>query len=269
MSTDLILLFTTIILPFISLAFSVILILIAVILSKSLKLTLEREILIGSLQATGQLLLIGFIILLFIQLQSAIYITILLAIMLFTAAYIIYRKYKYIEGAFLYSLLSLSVSTSITFLILLITQIVNWWDLFALIAFGGILVGNSMKIGSVAFESFLKQVKDQKNEIEVKLSLGASDREALKRSSKDSIYLALLPTLNSLKAIGIVWIPGGMVGMLLGGISPVEAAIYQAIIMFAITCTGIISSILLTTFLSKKVINKQLQVVEAVIKKVS
>ncbi|MBD3229974.1 MAG: iron export ABC transporter permease subunit FetB [Candidatus Lokiarchaeota archaeon] len=243
----------------ISLGISTILVVISLILSRIFKFSMEKEIVIGCTQAVIQLLIIGFIMYFIFYTGYVFLIIILLAIMLVVGALLIFRNYRYIKGSFFISIISLTASASITLTILLGTGIVEF-DMYSLMAFGGIIIGNSMKRGSVAFENFIEEVKKQKKQIELKLSLGANKRESLNSSISSSVYICLLPTLNSLKAIGIVWIPGGMLGMLLGGVSPIWAAVYQAIIMFSILCAGLIVSILITTFLSRIIINKRLQV---------
>ncbi len=42
---------------------------------------------------------------------------------------------------------------------------------------------------------------------------------------------SLIPSVNSMRSLGIVWIPGLMAGMLLTGSDPVYAAIYQFVVM--------------------------------------
>ncbi|MHA1356869.1 MAG: ABC transporter permease [Candidatus Helarchaeota archaeon] len=248
-----------------SLGFSTSLVILTVILSKYFKLSLAKEIILGAVQAVLQLIIIGIIISLFFEAGTWYFVMILLCIMIFAAAFIMYQKYREIRGTFIICLGSVATSSVITLLILfsvnyIIPSEFFLLDIYSLMAFGGIIIGNSMKIGSVAFEQFFQEVADHKSIIEVKLTLGATRKDALERSRRSSIYLALLPVLKSLKAIGIVWIPGGMMGMLLAKIDPIWAAIYQAIIMFAILCTGMIVSLLITIFLSKILINKNLQI---------
>jgi putative ABC transport system permease protein len=67
--------------------------------------------------------------------------------------------------------------------------------------------------------------------VEAALALGASSSEAALPYAKNSTNAALIPSLNSLRSLGIVWIPGFAAGMLLAGSDPVYTAIYQFIVI--------------------------------------
>lgn len=64
-------------------------------------------------------------------------------------------------------------------------------------------------------------------------------------------WSSLIPAIDSLRSLGIVWIPGLMAGMLLSGSRPIYAAIYQfvvlAMIFAASGLTSLISTLLIRT----------------------
>jgi putative ABC transport system permease protein len=66
-----------------------------------------------------------------------------------------------------------------------------------------------------------------------------------------SFEASLIPAIDSLRSLGIVWIPGLMAGMLLSGSRPVYAAIYQfvvlAMILAASGLTSLVSTLLIRT----------------------
>ena len=81
------------------------------------------------------------------------------------------------------------------------------------------------------------------------LSLGASHYEALLPYLRDSVQLALKPTLTAMATMGIVALPGMMTGVILGGADPEVAIKYQIMIMIAIivsTITSVVLTILMT-----------------------
>ena len=59
------------------------------------------------------------------------------------------------------------------------------------------------------------------------MALGATSFEAVLPSIRNSLLTALTPHLNMLSVVGLVAIPGMMVGQLLGGSSPAIAAEYR------------------------------------------
>ena len=55
-----------------------------------------------------------------------------------------------------------------------------------------------------------------------------------------SFEASLIPAIDSIRSLGIVWIPGLMAGMLLSGAKPVYAAIYQFVVLAMIfTASGL------------------------------
>ena len=62
---------------------------------------------------------------------------------------------------------------------------------------------------------------------------------------------SLIPKIDSLRSLGIVWIPGVMAGMVLSGSDPVYAAIFQFVVVAMIFAssglTSIVSTLLIRT----------------------
>ena len=85
--------------------------------------------------------------------------------------------------------------------------------------------------------------------IETGLALGAASKQAVAPYVQISFQASLIPAIDSLKSLGIVWIPGLMAGMLLAGSDPAYAAIYQfvtiSMIFSASRLTALISSLLI------------------------
>ena len=73
--------------------------------------------------------------------------------------------------------------------------------------------------------------------------LGAEPETAVKKISNRAFYNAVLPTINSMMGMGIVFLPGMMTGQILAGASPIIAIKYQIAIMM-----GILGSVTLTVF---------------------
>jgi putative ABC transport system permease protein len=88
-------------------------------------------------------------------------------------------------------------------------------------------------------------------EIETALALGAAPKQSVAPYSQASFEASLIPAIDSLRSLGIVWIPGVMAGMLLSGASPFYAAIYQfvvvAMIFTASGLTSLVSTVLIQT----------------------
>ena len=60
--------------------------------------------------------------------------------------------------------------------------------------------------------------------------------------------------VDTLKTLGIVLIPGGMTGMVIGGVDPVWAAQYQLVIFFMIFCSSILATTISTMLAGRKLV---------------
>ena len=60
---------------------------------------------------------------------------------------------------------------------------------------------------------------------------------------------SLIPAIDSVRSLGIVWIPGLMAGMLLSGARPLYAAIYQFVVLAMILASSGLTSLISTLFI--------------------
>ena len=101
----------------------------------------------------------------------------------------------------------------------------------ALVPLGSMIIASSMNTCSQVLERYSSDLKLNAGRVEAALTLGASANEAALPYAKNATNAALIPSLNSLRSLGIVWIPGFAAGMLLTGSDPVYTAIYQFIVI--------------------------------------
>lgn len=102
----------------------------------------------------------------------------------------------------------------------------------------GMLLGNTTTALSVGLSTVLTELHDGRDRIEALLALGASRWEATREDVfGKALRLGLTPTLNQMSVIGLVSLPGMFTGQVLGGTSPLQAALYQVVIMFLIAGT--------------------------------
>jgi putative ABC transport system permease protein len=120
-----------------------------------------------------------------------------------------------------------------------------------IVPLAGMAFGNSMAICSISLDRLIREVKLNKFAIETALSLGASSSQALEEYGRISVRTSLIPTIDRLKTLGIIFIPGAMSGLLIAGTDPLVAAEYQIIVYLMIVGGGVITA-LIVTFLSRK-----------------
>jgi len=127
---------------------------------------------------------------------------------------------------------------------------------------GSILIGNAMNVSSLAIDRYKGEIKNRRAEVEAYLALGAKPELAAESCLKQGILSALIPSIDNMKNLGIVWIPGVMTGMLLGGADPVEAASIQIAIFTSIFAAGMIASSLLLHYSTDSFFTKAAQLRE-------
>ncbi len=84
-----------------------------------------------------------------------------------------------------------------------------------------------------------------REEILVALSLGATGAQASRRATYRAIRAGMIPKIDSLKTVGLVQLPGMMTGLIIAGTSPLIAVRYQLLIMYSITASSALVSIIL------------------------
>lgn len=105
------------------------------------------------------------------------------------------------------------------------------------IPLGGMLMGNAMTGLSLALKSFETALDGQRLRIVTLVNLGVRPQRILFPLVRTALETALLPTLNSMLGMGIVFLPGMMTGQILAGAAPATAILYQGSIMMAICAT--------------------------------
>ena len=123
-----------------------------------------------------------------------------------------------------------------------------WHDARYVLPIAGMILGNSMTGISIALERLFSDLRRRDDEVWTLLALGASPWEASRESIRTALTAGLIPMINAMSAVGIVFIPGMMTGQVLAGADPQIAARYQIVVMLmlcASTSIGAIIAVLL------------------------
>ena len=193
-----------------SLCLASILVIISMFMSYRQELKLEKDIFISALRATIQLFAIGFI----------------LAYIFSTS-----KRGKGIPYALWISWFAITVGASITLSILLLTGVLNF-TAYQVIPVGGMVISGAMVAIGLCYRQMLSNFELRQQEVEIKLALGSTPKQASKAIVRDVIKTGLQPTVDSAKTLGIVALPGMMTGLILAGMPPLEAVKYQMIVTF-------------------------------------
>jgi len=103
-----------------------------------------------------------------------------------------------------------------------------------LVPLAGMMIGNSMKATVVAARRVIEEIRDKRAEVEARLALGQPARIAARPYVRAALKTALSPQIETTKAVGLVFLPGAMTGLILAGVDPVDAVLVQAAIMYLI-----------------------------------
>lgn len=205
----------------------------------------EGDILLASVRMTLQLVLIGYILVYIFDNPSPFYTIIVILLMEVFAIFNIFSRVKEEVGKDLKKVIGLAMVTgtlsSMLYFLFVVIRISPWYNPRYFIPIAGMLIGNSMTGISLGVSRLIGGVEANKNLIESALMLGASPKIAVKRVVDNAFDAAVLPTINSMLGMGVVFLPGMMTGQILAGLSPVSAIKYQIAIML-----GILGSVSLT-----------------------
>jgi putative ABC transport system permease protein len=234
------------------LAASSILIAVAVAISMWRRLGLEGQLLWAALRALVQLLIVGFALQLVIDNEnSLIYSLIWLVVMQLFAAYTTWRRAPEVPSVFPLALIAYSASMIVTLGVLFGFQVYEI-EGRTIVPLAGIVVGNSLSATVLLSRRLFDAGRERRTEIEGRLALGLSATEAFQPVLRDSLRTALIPQIESTKAVGIIALPGAMVGLILAGVDPVDAVRVQISVMYLVLGSVATTTAVMSLGISRK-----------------
>jgi putative ABC transport system permease protein len=216
------------------LALSFILVAVAIGLSMWQGLRLERDMLWASGRALVQLLAVGYVLLFIVDPDTPVawawaWVVVMLAVSAITAR----RRAPEVPGITWLTLAATSGSA------LLSLSVVFGLGVYpavgrTIVPIAGMMIGNSIGSIVVASRRILGELADRRPEVEARLALGQPWPEASKPFVRSALRTALTTQIENTKAVGLVFLPGAMTGLILAGADPVDAVLVQAAIMYLI-----------------------------------
>ncbi len=103
-----------------------------------------------------------------------------------------------------------------------------------IIPVAGMMVGNSISATVVAARRVVAELAEHRDDVEARLALGQPWSLAARSHVREASRTALTAQIESTKAVGLVFLPGAMTGLILAGVDPVDAVLVQAAVMFLI-----------------------------------
>lgn len=131
----------------------------------------------------------------------------------------------------------------------------------SLVPVGSMLIANAMNTNGLALNRLRADISAHIGEIETALALGAEGSVSISPYIQAACESSLIPAIDSMRSLGIVWIPGLMAGMLLSGARPLYAAIYQFVVLAMILASSGLTSLVSTLFIRARIFNTAQQLV--------
>ncbi|TFK36703.1 hypothetical protein BDQ12DRAFT_654041 [Crucibulum laeve] len=166
------------------------------------------------------------------------------------------RRFQHMFPAVLVALLGSTIPVSIIGTRFAMS-VEPFWTPIQYIPIVGMLCGATISSIVVSVSYVLKELTENRDKVEVYLAFGATRTEACRPIVIEALRLALTPPINNMSVLGIIAIPGMMTGAILGGSSVQQAARLQMIIMFMISASSVLASILTTFAAVSVVVDKQ------------
>jgi len=232
---------------------------VVVLLARKRQIHLEKDTAIALVRGLVQIIAVGF--LLAILLKGPRWTSVfLLAVMITAAGATSARRAKGMPGAFRVSTYAIAAGAGSVIAVMTWLGVIDT-AITSLIPVGSMLIANAMNTNGLALNRFRSEVLAHIGEIETALALGADPAQSVSRYSQSTFESSLIPAIDSLRSLGIVWIPGLMAGMLLSGASPLYSAIYQFVVLSMIFAASGLTALISTVLMRAQVFSANEQLV--------
>jgi putative ABC transport system permease protein len=211
----------------------------------------EWETIVALVRGLAQIVAVGFVLVLMLkgpQWTSAF----MLSAMVLAAGATSARRTRKIPGSFEVSFWSILLGSGSVIALMTWAGVIDG-AITSIVPVGSMIIANAMNTNALALERFRSEVESHIGEIESALALGAPSDVSVSPAVQQSFSASLIPALNNLRSLGLVWIPGLMAGMVLSGSSPLYAAIYQFVVIAMIFGSSGLTSLICTSLIRRRI----------------
>lgn len=233
-------------------AISLLLVAVAVALSRWRGLGLEGSLAWSAARALVQLVLVGVALAVVIDPDQPLILAWgWVVLMVAFAAETVHRRAPEVPGARWLALASYAAAAVVT------VGVLFGLDVFplegrTLIPLVGMMVGNSMNATVLVARRIVEDLRDRRDEIEARLSLGLSSADAARPVVRRALRTALIPQIETTRAVGIVFLPGAMTGLILAGVDPVDAVLVQIVVMYLVLGSAATTTVVVALGLQRR-----------------
>jgi putative ABC transport system permease protein len=211
-------------------ALSVSLVAVAVAISAWQRLGLEADMTVATVRSFFQLIAVGYVLNYIFSGHG--WLTVLaVAVMIGAASLTSRNRAKRVPWSGTIALAAISAATAATLGVLAVLQIIPT-SARAVIPLGSMIITGAMNTTSLVMSRLRDDLAANRREIETRLSLAHTSREASRPWLRSALRSGMLPSVDSTKVVGLVALPGAMTGMILAGASPLAAVRVQLVVMY-------------------------------------
>lgn len=154
-----------------SLAFSMVLVLIAIVVSYREKLGLEKDIVWSICRAVIQLIIVGYVLKYIFNVNHAVLTLLMVLFICFNAAWNAQKRSKYIDKAFVSSFIAITTGTALTLAVLVLSGSIEFTPM-QVIPISGMIAGNAMVAVGLCYNNLGQRFSSEQQQLQEKLSLG-------------------------------------------------------------------------------------------------
>ncbi|MEF9542243.1 iron export ABC transporter permease subunit FetB [Staphylococcus aureus] len=232
-----------------ALGLTALLLVIPIIISYKEGLHIIKDLIVATLRAVVQLIILGFLLHYIFKINDKWLLILCVLVIIINGSWnTISRASPVMHHVFWISFLAIFIGTALPLAGTIATGAIQF-TANEVIPIGGMLANNGLIAINLAYQNLDRAFVQDGTNIESKLSLAATPKLASKGAIRESIRLAIVPTIDSVKTYGLVSIPGMMTGLIIGGVPPLQAIKFQLLVVFIHT-TATIMSALIATYLS-------------------
>jgi len=235
---------------YLALSFTLLFVMVTMLISVWQKQGLEKEIAIGTIRAAVQLLAVGYVLQFIFETKHPLFIIGIIVFMITVAAWNAAKRSAKVKGMRWRIAAAITATEAMMMGLLLGLDIIEASPQY-IIPISGMTIGNAMVVSGLFLNGMKREIESSRGELETLLSLGATAKQSIYTVAKRAVKSSMIPTIDSMKTVGLVQLPGMMTGMIIAGADPVEAVRYQLLIVFAFTSSAALTSLILSNLTTK------------------
>ena len=244
----------TIDISYVSLLVGLLLLLIPIYYIWRYETKLVKAICVGAVRMVVQMVFIGVYLRYLFEWDNPIVNLLWVCVMVYIAAETALSRTKVRRGVLMMPLIVGFIVASILiglYFLGVVLGLDNVFDAQYFIPIMGILLGNMLTVNVIAVGTFYSTLQREQNLYYYLLGNGASRSDALQPFVRQAIVKSFSPTIANMAVMGLVSLPGTMIGQILGGSTPDVAIKYQIMIV-VITMSASMLSLIMAIGLSSK-----------------